>query len=69
MAVPRLDPAPLIAAHGGNLRDAARALRIDPANLCRPITIDQADRWALALGRLPYELWGPAWWEAVAEAD
>lgn len=67
MAAQRISPAPLVALSDHGLRGMARALGIDPANLCRPITLDQADRWALKLGRLPYEIWGPDWWEAVAE--
>lgn len=64
----RLDPAPLVKAGGGHLRNVARALDIDPSNLCRPITIWQADRWATAIGRHPVELW-PDWFRLGIEPD
>lgn len=61
----RLDPAPLVAATGGNLRELARRLGIDPAVLCRPITPWQADRYATALELWPPDVWGAAWWDAI----
>jgi len=57
------DPAPLIAAcEPQSLRSIARRLGIDPALLCRPLTANQADRYAVALGMHPGEIWGADWW-------
>ena len=61
----RLDPAPLVAATGGNLRELARRLDIDPAVLCRPITAWQADRYATSLELWAPDVWGAAWWDAI----
>lgn len=43
------------------LRSVARRLRIDPAVLCRPLTANQADRYATLLGAHPGEVW-VEWW-------
>lgn len=60
---PKFDPAPLIEAGGGELRALARTLGVDPAVLCRPLTVNQADRFAIAIGKHPIDIWGPAvWW-------
>ena len=63
---PKLDPAPLVAAgaaRGRSLRQTAELLGVDPAVLCRPITIHQADRFAARLGHHATELWGyEAFW-------
>jgi hypothetical protein len=56
----KLDPAPLIEAGGGGTRRVARRLGIDPAVLCRPLSIDQADRYAIKLGLHPTDVWGQA---------
>lgn len=63
----KLDPAPLVAAFGGGLRSLARRLEVDPAVLCRPLTVWQADRYAVAAGLHPDDVWGAAWREAIAE--
>lgn len=65
--VPRLDPGPLVEACGGNLRNTARRLEVDPAVLCRPIPVDRADRYATRLGFHPAEVWGTAWWAACRQ--
>ena len=54
---------PLIDATGLTLRQVARRLRIDPANLCRPLTDRQADRWATDLDLRPQAVWGPTWFD------
>lgn len=54
----KLDPAPLVEAAGGGLRRVARRLGVDPAVLCRPLSIDQADRYACKLGIHPIDVWG-----------
>lgn len=59
----RWDPAPLVAAGDRPLRHLARHLGVDPAVLCRPLTDRQADRFAVALGMHPIEIWGTTWWE------
>ena len=57
------DPAALIEATAGDsLRSVARRLGIDPALLCRPLSANQADRYATKLGLNPAEVWGTAWW-------
>jgi hypothetical protein len=56
----KLDSAPLIEAGGGGTRRVARRLGIDPAVLCRPLSIDQADRYAIKLGLHPTDVWGQA---------
>jgi len=57
------DPKPLINASGGELRGLARRLNIDPATLCRPLSVTQADRYATAIGLHPIAIWGAAeWW-------
>lgn len=57
------DPAALIEATAGDsLRSVARRLGIDPALLCRPLSANQADRYATKLGLHPAEVWGAAWW-------
>lgn len=62
----KLDPGPLVEAAGGGVRRVARRLDVDPALLCRPLTIAQADRYAVALGLHPIDVWGPDefWGEA-----
>jgi hypothetical protein len=60
---PKFDPAALVAATDlDSLRTVARRLDIDPALLCRPLSANQADRYATRLGLHPGEVWGPAWW-------
>jgi hypothetical protein len=55
----RLDPAPLLDACAPmTLRAVARALEVDPALLCRPFSVNQADRYATRLGFHPAEVWG-----------
>lgn len=44
------------------VRPLARRLGVDPAVLCRPITVWQADRFARAVGRHPADVWGDDWW-------
>jgi hypothetical protein len=62
-AEPKYDPAALIEAAGyDSLRSIARQLGIDPALLCRPLSANQADRYATKLGLHPGEVWGAAWW-------
>lgn len=58
----KYDPAPLIAATGEPLRSVARALGVDAAVLCRPLTDRQADRFAVKLGMHPGMVWGADWW-------
>lgn len=61
------DPAALIAhLEPEPLRSIARRLQIDPALLCRPLTTNQADRYATRLGLHPGEIWGAAWWRPTA---
>lgn len=58
-----LDPAPLVAASGGELRSLARTLGVDPAVLCRPLSMWQADRYACRIGIHPVDVWGAdVWW-------
>ena len=52
----------LIEYTGDTLRGVARRLAIDPAVLCRPLTPNQADRYANKLGVHPSEIFGAAWW-------
>lgn len=61
----KLDPAALVEATGGNLRELARRLNIDPAVLCRPITAWQADRYATACDLHPADVWHGAWWDTI----
>lgn len=65
-AAGKLDPAPLIEAGGGGVRRVARRLGVDPAILCRPLSVDQADRYSIKLGLHPIDIWGPEdfWGEA-----
>lgn len=44
------------------LRSVARRLQIDPAVLCRPLSANQADRYATKLGAHPGEIWVD-WWD------
>jgi hypothetical protein len=60
----KLDPGPLVTAAGGTLRSVARRLEVDPALLCRPLSVDQADRYATRLGLHPAEVWAGSWWAA-----
>lgn len=57
------DPAPLVAAAGDDAATVARRLGVTPAVLCRPLSDRQADRYAVALGLLPWMVWGTRWWE------
>lgn len=61
-SAPTYDPAPLIAAVDMPLRAIARRLGVDPAILCRPLTTNQADRFAIRLGLHPGQVWGADWW-------
>lgn len=58
---PRLPAGPLIEQSGQSLRSVAQHLGIDPANLCRPLSINQADRYACRLGLHPMSIWGDDW--------
>lgn len=59
------DPGRLVASMAPlSLRAVALQLHIDPAVLCRPLTVNQADRYALALGMHPSEVWGEQWCHA-----
>lgn len=52
------DPKALVAAMEPlSLRAVALRLHVDPAVLCRPLSDRQADRFALALGMHPTEIW------------
>jgi len=52
------DPKALVAAMEPlSLRAVALRLHVDPAVLCRPLSDRQADRFALALGMHPVEVW------------
>lgn len=62
MTTRKWDPDALVVATGMDKRAVARALRIDAAVLCRPLTDGQADRYAVALGMHPAAVWGPVWW-------
>ena len=50
---PTFDPAALIAVTGNSLRTVARRIGVDPANLCRPLSPNQADRYTGACGYRP----------------
>lgn len=69
MSAERFDPQALVVwmeerqGHA-TLRSVARRLQIDPAVLCRPLTMTQADRYATKLGAHPGEVW--AQWFALA---
>ena len=56
------EAAALVEHAGGTLRGVARRLGVDPALLCRPLSVDQADRYAVRLGLHPAEVWGASWW-------
>lgn len=59
----KYDPSALIEAAGyDSLRSVARQLGIDAAVLCRPLSANQADRYATKLGLHPGDVWGLAWW-------
>lgn len=62
MAKHKLDPAPLVDATDMGVRPLSRRLGVDPAVLCRPISFAQADRFAVALGFHPADVWGDEWW-------
>lgn len=63
MATERYDPKPLIEAMAPHsLRYVARRLDIDAAVLCRPLTLNQADTYALRLGLNPGDVWGADWY-------
>ncbi|MGD9995657.1 MAG: hypothetical protein AB7L17_04455 [Ilumatobacteraceae bacterium] len=49
-----------------SLRTVARRLGIDPAVLCRPLSLGQADTFATKLGYHPGEVWGAAYWRPRA---
>lgn len=56
----------------GSMRTIARRLGLDPAMMCRPWSLSQADKYATALGLHPGEVWGadylrPGWREAPAD--
>ena len=57
------DPAALVAAAGDDAATVARRLGVTPAVLCRPLSDRQADRYAVALGLLPWMVWGMRWLE------
>jgi hypothetical protein len=61
-----LDARLLIEATGeDSLRTVARRLGVDPSLLCRPLSVNQADRYATKLGLHPAEVWGDTWWAAA----
>lgn len=62
MSAPTYDAQALIAAVGMSLRAVARRLGVDAAVLCRPLSTNQADRFATSLGLHPGEVWGADWW-------
>lgn len=45
------------------MRGLARRLDVDPAVLCRPLTQWQADKYSVAIGVLPFDVWGDHWWQ------
>lgn len=55
------DPAALVVAAGTDAATIARRLGVTPAVLCRPLSDRQADRYAVALGLLPWMVWGMEW--------
>lgn len=56
--MPTWDPKDLVSAMAPlSLRTVALRLHVDPAVLCRPLSDRQADRFALALGLHPMEVW------------
>jgi hypothetical protein len=63
----RFPPGPLVAASRQGTRELARRLGVDAAVLCRPLTMGQADRFALHIGRMPWEIW-PEWLDAPEPA-
>lgn len=74
---PTFDPAALVAAVNrvdgpvidevtgeripASLRHVARRIGVDPAMLCRPLSLSQADRYCIALDLHPAEVWGAAY--------
>lgn len=62
MAAPSYPPEALLAMVDEPLRSVARRLGVDPAVLCRPLTTNQADRFAIKLGLHPGLVWGADWW-------
>ena len=59
------DPQALLAAvPGQSLRSIARRLGIDPAMFYKPWSERQADRYAIAVGLHPGDVW-PHWWTSV----
>lgn len=71
---PTFDPAALVAAVNrlgspvidevtgdlipASLRLVARRIGVDPSVLCRPLSLNQADRYCIELGLHPAEVWG-----------
>lgn len=55
----RFDAGPLVEFAGSGKRDVARMLGVDPSLLCRPLTLNQVDRYCLRLGVHPVEVYGP----------
>lgn len=67
---PTFDPQVLIELTGNSLRTVARRIGVDPAMLCRRMSPATADRYAVACGYHPSEVWGAAWFAAApAEPD
>lgn len=69
MAGERFDAETLVAwveqrSGDASLRSVARRLDVDPAVLCRPLTVSQADRYATLLGAHPGEIW-TEWWAGL----
>lgn len=63
------DPRPLVDRHAEGLRSLARALDIDPAVLCRPLSVWQADRYSVRMGLHPWEVYGDTWFAPLWAAD
>lgn len=71
-SLPKVSPAALVdylneSGDDVSLRTVATRLGIDPAVLCRPLTLAQADRYATSLGVHPGAVWGADWWRAERE--
>jgi hypothetical protein len=65
--VRRFSPAALLDYTQQGVRPLARRLGVDPAILCRTLSADQADRYAVAVGAHPIDVWGDDWWPWLEE--
>lgn len=75
-ALPTLDPAPLravIARRHRTYADLAYTLNVDIRAVEQAMNVsmawENADRYAIALGVHPWEIWGDAWWDVAKAYD